>query len=157
MNSKFLIFSIVVTALLSACAYAPAHKTTPGPDGQVLLLAPAFAGEDNAITQSSEGGHYRVSLWSIDAPVVLNQIQDWKVRVTDKAGNAVTDAKVRIHGGMPVHQHDFPTRPRVTKSVGDGLYMIEGVKFSMPGFWQIRINIREADIRRDRAIFNLSL
>ena len=36
---------------------------------------------------------------------------------------------------MPEHGHGFPTVPEVTEYLGDGKYLVEGLKFSMPGWW----------------------
>ena len=36
--------------------------------------------------------------------------------------------KIYVHGGMPKHQHGFPTNPRAKQYLGNGLYLVEGVK-----------------------------
>ena len=68
----------------------------------------------------------------------------------------VENLKIYIHGGMPVHRHGFPTKPRVTKYLGEGRHLVNGVKFSMPGSWEMRFNIKEAT-KRDRAIFQIEV
>ena len=44
-------------------------------------------------------------------------------------------AAITVDGGMPQHGHGFPTRPRVTRDLDDGTYLLEGMKFSMTGWW----------------------
>jgi hypothetical protein len=44
----------------------------------------------------------------------------------------------------------------VTAALGDGRYRIEGFKFTMAGWWQIRLTI-EAPPGRDEADFNIVL
>jgi hypothetical protein len=42
---------------------------------------------------------------------------------------------------MPQHAHGFITEPRVTRSLGVGTFLIEGVKFHMPGDWTLRVEL----------------
>jgi cytochrome c peroxidase len=55
---------------------------------------------------------------------------------------------------MPAHNHGFPTEPRVTKHVGFGTYLIEGIKFNMAGWWEFVFDIRAGSVT-DRARFNV--
>ena len=34
---------------------------------------------------------------------------------------------------MPEHNHGFPTAPRVTENLGEGDYLLEGMRFNMGG------------------------
>lgn len=115
-----------------------------------------YSSRDNAITLMSDDKKYRVSLYSNHYPLPMGKIHSWTVKIEHADGQPVENAKIYIHGGMPAHQHDFPTRPRINKYLGDGLYRIDGVKFSMPGEWEMRINVKEAT-RRDRAVFKINL
>lgn len=78
------------------------------------------------------------------------------VAITDAAGKPVTGATVTIDGGMPQHGHGLPTRPRVTKSNGDGTYEISGLRFNMGGWWELKVTITTA-AGTDTVTFNLSL
>lgn len=49
--------------------------------------------------------------------------------------------------------HGLPTRPQVTPLAVDGTYLIEGMKFSMSGWWEIKLAI-EADGGSDKVTFN---
>ena len=49
----------------------------------------------------------------------------------------------------------FPISPdRVTRELGPGLYALEGMKFSMTGWWDMRLAIRAGDAT-DTAVFNV--
>jgi YtkA-like protein len=84
------------------------------------------------------------------------QMQTVRVTVRDAEGRAIDEAQISIDGGMPQHGHGLPTRPRVTRNLGDGIYEIEGVRFDMGGWWEFKLAIagpRGADI----VTFNLDL
>jgi hypothetical protein len=57
---------------------------------------------------------------------------------------------------MPQHGHGLPTRPRVTRNLGGGVYEIEGVRFNMGGWWEFKLAI-SAPGGSDRVTFNLAL
>ena len=49
------------------------------------------------------------------------------------ATSAFMTGRLKVDGDMPQHGHGLPTRPRVTRNLGNGDYQIEGVKFQMGG------------------------
>ena len=89
--------------------------------------------------QASEHGAFQVGYQSTGDAVPINQIHTWLVRVESSTGEPVTNAEISISGGMPAHQHGLPTAPRMTRDLGDGTYLIEGMKFHMPGHWRIEV------------------
>jgi hypothetical protein len=80
------------------------------------------------------------------------------VRVTLRGadGRAIDEAQISIDGGMPQHGHGLPTRPRVTRNLGDGIYEIEGVRFNMGGWWEFKLAIA-GPRGADTVTFNLNL
>lgn len=76
--------------------------------------------------------------------------------MTLPSGQPVTGAQIAVDGGMPQHFHGFPTKPRVTKELGDGRYLMEGVKFSMNGWWEIKLRIAAVE-GTDKVTFNVVL
>jgi hypothetical protein len=86
----------------------------------------------------------------------LRQLQTVRVVISDAEGRPVENAAISVDGGMPSHGHGLPTQPRVKQSLGGGVYEIEGVRFSMGGWWQIRLAI-DAPAGADNVTFNLSL
>jgi hypothetical protein len=86
----------------------------------------------------------------------VNRMHAWKLHIANADGSPVTDAQVQVDGDMPQHGHGLPTQPRVTSNLGGGDYLLEGVKFQMPGWWVIDLRIRSGE-RAETARFNLNL
>lgn len=84
------------------------------------------------------------------------RLQTIEVALRDANGQAVDGAQITIDGGMPQHGHGLPTRPRVTKNLGSGAYVIEGVRFNMGGWWELRLAIN-GTAGADTITFNLAL
>lgn len=111
---------------------------------------------DLSLTRTTERGLYVSSLESGISPVAIGSIHSWTVEVTTPDGTPVDDAVISIAGGMPQHGHGLPTSPEVTQSLGEGRYLVEGVKFNMPGWWTLTVHI-DGSSGSDEATFNLSL
>ncbi|REL28039.1 hypothetical protein DXX93_16710 [Thalassotalea euphylliae] len=71
----------------------------------------------------------------------INQFHQWIVTLNDVNQTPITDAAFFISGGMKGHGHGLPTQPKVTKHLGNGRYLLEGMKFNMDGKWFVRIQI----------------
>jgi hypothetical protein len=89
-------------------------------------------------------------------PLRLRRLQTVAVRVVDANGRPVDAASISVDGGMPEHRHGLPTQPRVTKALGDGVFEIEGLRFSMGGWWELRLAI-DSPAGADSVTFNLGL
>lgn len=89
-------------------------------------------------------------------PLRTRKLQTVHVRVVDATGRPVDGATIAIDGGMPQHGHGLPTRPRVTRNLGDGIYEIEGVRFNMGGWWEFKLAVT-TPAAADTVTFNLSL
>jgi hypothetical protein len=83
-------------------------------------------------------------------------MQTVRLTIAGADGRAIEDATVTIDGGMPQHGHGLPTRPRVTRALGDGAYQIDGVRFNMGGWWEFKVAISGAR-GVDIVTFNLDL
>jgi hypothetical protein len=66
----------------------------------------------------------------------------------------VTGARISVEGGMPEHGHGLPTMPLATAETSPGTYLVEGMKFNMPGWWTVGFDISEGG-EPDRVTFNL--
>ena len=84
------------------------------------------------------------------------KLQTVQVAVTDAKGQSVDGAVITVDGGMPQHGHGLPTQPRVTKALGNGAYVIEGVRFNMGGWWELKLAIAGIE-GTDTVTFNLAL
>jgi cytochrome c peroxidase len=80
-------------------------------------------------------------------------MHSWQVKLATAAGVPVRGARIGVQGGMPQHGHGFPTQPRVTREIEDGTYLLEGMKFSMTGWWEVRLDIA-GPAGNDRVTFN---
>jgi hypothetical protein len=108
---------------------------------------------DVRTTRPTAAGTYVVSLRPLVSVVPINQIHAWEIAITTADGKPVDGAHISFDGGMPQHRHGFPTRPRVTEEMGNGRYRLDGVKFSMTGWWEMKLQI-QAGQRSDKIIFN---
>jgi hypothetical protein len=124
----------LTTLSMAACATRPANL-------------------DLSLTRESTSGAYRVTLEPPQTPPPLNRIHSWMVKVADRTGSPVHAAVFEVGGGMPQHGHGFPTHPRITRELEPGTYLLEGMKFSMPGWWEIKLAIQGPQ-GSDSVIFN---
>ena len=112
---------------------------------------------DTATRQLSESGRYEVSFDSVAGPIEINSIHEWRLTVMSAEGMPVDGLTIDVEGGMPDHNHGLPTAPRVTESLGEGQYRVEGFKFQMPGHWTVTFNITDDVDEGDSVTFNLVL
>ena len=117
---------------------------------------PAAQQRDYATQRLSERGAWRVSYKPEGTAIPIRQLHSWTLHITRPDGSPVTDAVVGVDGDMPEHRHGLPTRPRVTRHLGNGDYLVEGVKFQMGGWWVMEFTIA-AGGQSDIARFNLQL
>ena len=117
---------------------------------------PAPANLDTSTSRLSDAELYQVSWRSDSDSVPLNQIHTWTLNVATAAGQPVENATIFVDGGMPQHGHGLPTSPKVTEYLGNGDYRVEGLRFQMTGFWEVRFNI-SSDGQSDSVTFNLTL
>ena len=108
---------------------------------------------DLRLDRPSAAGTYRVALVPPETIPAINQLHTWKVRLASPDGTPVHGATFAVDGGMPQHGHGLPTRPRVTSEVRDGTYVLEGMKFSMTGWWEVKLAI-QGPLGTDRVTFN---
>lgn len=111
---------------------------------------------DLATTQRSHQGVYQVSYTPTRPPIAINQIHTWTIHIATPDGQPVTDAVITVDGDMPQHGHGLPTQPQVTRHLGNGDYLVEGMKFQMGGWWVVDFTI-ESGAQRDTVRFNMML
>ncbi len=131
------LISIVTLALattLAACASPPPNL-------------------DLSLRHPSVQGRYLVQMAPPAALPAINQIHVWQIKLSSPDGAPVRNAHIAVDGGMPQHRHGLPTRPLVTREVAEGTYLMEGMKFSMTGWWEIKLAIQAAE-GSDTVVFN---
>ena len=95
-----------------------------------------------AASPAAQAGEFVVTFSTPDGPPQINRMHSWILHVETAAGKPVEGAAIEVDGGMPVHDHGLPTRPRVTEELGGGDYRLDGVRFHMSGYWEMVISIR---------------
>ena len=147
-------FTIVVLfAMMYGCATAPESTNKPIADSNAAQISD---NNEYQFTESSKQNTYRVSLKSNVNPLPLDTIHSWTLLLQNSDGKTIDDAKIMVYGGMPAHKHGFPTNPQVTEKLGSGRYLVDGIKFSMPGQWEIWLDI-VANGKKDKAIFTIDV
>lgn len=89
-------------------------------------------------------------------PLRLRNLQTLGLHLVDVDCKPVDDALIAIDGGMPEHSHGLPTRPRVQRYLGGGVYEIVGLRFSMRGWWELKLAV-DTPTGKDSVTFNLEL
>lgn len=119
-------------------------------------MQPAPADLDFSTTRLSEKNMFSVTYESDLDPIPLQKIHSWVLKVRTPDGRPVKNAEITVDGDMPEHGHGLPTEPEVLQELDDGTYLVEGMKFSMPGWWTITFFIKAQEMQ-DSVTFNLSL
>ena len=126
--------ALALLAAMAGCMSTPAHL-------------------DLSLSRPTVDHRYVVTLQPPARPAAINQLHSWRVTLASPAGVPIAHARIRVDGGMPQHGHGLPTRPQVTQASPDGSYLIEGMKFSMTGWWEIKLAIDSPE-GADRVTFN---
>ncbi len=111
---------------------------------------------DLSLRKATEAGLYVASLSPEAEPIAVGPMHAWTLTVQGPDGAPVEKARITVDGGMPQHGHGLPSSPAVTQALGEGRYLIEGMKFNMPGWWEIDVAI-EGPAGADTITFNLVL
>lgn len=109
---------------------------------------------DMSLQHRSTEGRFIVRMEPPAAQPAINQMHAWQVRLSTPDGAPVSKARITIDGGMPQHGHGLPTKPRITRELTPGVYALEGMKFSMTGWWDMRLAIQAGEAS-DTAVFNV--
>ena len=111
---------------------------------------------DYSRTRASEGGLYRATIRPQGDSIPQGRLQSWTLHLETAAGAPLDSAVVAVDGGMPQHGHGLPTRPRVTRALGNGDHLVEGMKFNMGGWWVVKFRVSAAP-GADSVVFNVKL
>ncbi len=113
--------------------------------------------EDRASWQAtSEGALISATVGPRSGKVRIGAMQEWILELHEVDGSPVEQARIAVGGGMPGHGHGLPTQPQVTRYLGDGRFLIEGLRLSMLGQWILAFVIETPEIR-DRVVFKLEI
>ncbi|TGP26216.1 MULTISPECIES: FixH family protein [unclassified Mesorhizobium] len=142
---RYILAGLGLTALLVgilAVVYLTAPQSAPGPD--------------TSRSKKTASGLFVASFEPERGVVRHGELQSWLLTLKTAAGAPVEGAAITVSGGMPQHNHGLPTSPQATDYLGEGRYRIDGVKFTMSGWWQLRFAISAA-AGSDSVVFNIVL
>jgi len=111
---------------------------------------------DYSSTRPSASGKYRGSFQPVGDPIRVGRLHSWRLHLETADGTPVDDVAIAVDGGMPQHKHGLPTKPRVTKQLGNGDHLVDGMKFNMGGWWVVKFRV-ESPSGPDSVTFNLKL
>ena len=121
-----------------------------------MVFAKPPANLDYSRTRTSEAGHYRATIHPQGDSIPQGRLHRWTLHLETVNGAPVDSAKLLVDGGMPQHGHGLPTKPRVTRDLGNGDHLVEGMKFNMGGWWVVKFRVAAAQ-GPDSLVFNLKL
>lgn len=106
----------------------------------LIVIAVLAVSEARAEEWQSERSVYTIQVESSLEPIEINAIHSWTLFLS-RDGEPVEGATLSVTGGMPEHDHGMPTSPRVTEELGEGRYLLEGMRFHMNGYWEVKIEV----------------
>lgn len=138
-------------AVATLCAIASGTLLT-----SCMLFAKPPSHLDYSRTRTSEAGYYRATIHPQGDSIPQGKLQKWTLHLESAAGQPIDSVTMTVDGGMPQHGHGLPTKPQVTRVLGNGDHLVEGMKFNMGGWWVVKFRVNAAE-GRDSVVFNLKL
>ena len=121
-----------------------------------MMFAHAPADLDYSRTRTSEAGLYRATIRPQGDSIPKGKLHRWVLHLETANGAPVDGCDIAVDGGMPQHGHGLPTKPRVTRALGNGDHLVDGMKFNMGGWWVVKFRVASA-AGSDSVVFNLKL
>jgi hypothetical protein len=144
-STRIMIVVPVVLLTVACAAMAAMMASTEKPAASEFGYGPRV----------SASGSYSVRIEET-AKFPKNKMLSTTFVVLDKAGREVNDLTIAVDGGMPQHRHGLPTKPVASKTAAAGQYQIDGLKFSMGGWWVLKLKLQNAE-GQDSVVFNFDL
>jgi len=148
--------SIIARRVRRAAARLAATFTVMALSGACMMFSGPPKDLDYSRTRRSDAGTYSATIKPKGDSIPKGKLQSWTIHLETASGAPVDSAVVSVDGGMPQHGHGLPTKPRVTRSLGNGDHLVEGLKFNMGGWWVVKFRV-QAPAGTDSVTFNLKL
>lgn len=124
-------------------------------NGCMMFMKPPAASEFGR-TRTSANALYRATIKPAGDSIPEGKLHSWTLHLETIDSTAVDSAAISVWGGMPQHGHGLPTKPLVTRQLGGGDHLVEGMKFNMGGWWVVKFRVGAA-AGTDTVVFNLKL
>lgn len=99
---------------------------------------------DSGVVTSNAGLFAAETQFDPDPPVVGKNSLSLRLQTRD--GVLVEEADINAEPWMPAHSHGVAVRP-VVRAEGDGVFLVDELRFTMPGTWEVRIDIEVSNVR----------
>ncbi|MCA9564496.1 MAG: FixH family protein [Myxococcales bacterium] len=117
------LLALLLALFVSACGDDPADPAPTNQDGVV----------------QTDQGHYALTILEPTGDPSVGELS-LRFELADADGAAVIGATIVAEESMPSMGHGGGGTPSVSE-VGDGVYDVDGVVFSMAGFWEVTLDI----------------
>ena len=124
--------------------------------GGCMMFAKPPRDLDYSRTRTSAGGLYRATIKPQGDSIPQGKLHRWVLHLETAGGAPVDGCEIAVDGGMPQHGHGLPTKPRVTRDLGHGDHLVDGMKFNMGGWWVVKFRVAST-AGTDSVVFNLKL
>ncbi len=104
----------------------------------------------------TEQGFYLLTVEAVTKPIRVGK-NTFKIMTADsKTGKPVGEKlAIEVIPWMPKHEHGVTEMP-IIKEIAKGVYIMEGVNFSMPGDWEVYIRIKKNG-KEDTGVFDVKV
>ena len=140
-------FGLVLSTLFVFGVNAVRRHRTNLHTTALLVFLMLFAPISFAQSNTASGEVLVLSMEQRNEPIPINRMLSFRFSLTNRNGAAITNAEFAVSGGMPQHDHGMPTNPRVSPTQNSGEYLLQGVKFHMPGDWVLSFSVVAGDVR----------
>ncbi len=112
----------------------------------VFIAFMTTAQAEHSAAHRSLAGHLEVTLMQDLSSATIGDFLELEVHIQNTSGDNISGAAIAVDGGMMAHGHGLPTRPQAVE-LGEGRYLIRGLRFSMPGEWRLVLDVTSEDVQ----------
>jgi hypothetical protein len=121
----------------------------------IILMSGFFLSGFREITITTDKGLFDIAVEVPDHLKVGRNTMELTVSSKRKGTNGKEKLKIEVAPWMPAHQHGSDEAP-VIEERGKGRYLIEKLKFTMPGEWDVYIQVNDGE-KEDTAIITVDV
>jgi len=100
--------------------------------------------DDFAIDLTKMGQRHSVAIAEAMPAQPIRGDNTWTVLITDESGTPVEGITLDARPWMPDHGHGSSVEETVT-DMGEGMYMLDPLNLFMAGYWEVALEITDAD------------